>query len=297
MTSKSHKPRGLGRGLSALMADVTADSQGTSRSPADQGEKTVPVELLRANPEQPRRAFDADDLADLANSIREKGILQPLIVRPAGDGQYEIVAGERRWRAAQMAQLHQVPVIIRDFTDTEVLEVAIIENIQRADLNAVEEAAGFRQLMDRFGHTQERLAEALGKSRSYIANILRLLTLPPDVQALVADGSLSAGHARALITAEDPSELARIVVNKGLSVRETEALVKRRQQSEEPSRTQVPEPASTKDADTRALEQDLSAILAMKVAIRHKSGTETGQVILSYENLDQLDDLCAKLSR
>ena len=235
---------------------------------------------------------------ELSASIKEKGILQPLIVRPADGGMFEIVAGERRWRAAQLAQLHEVPVLVRELNDTEVLEIAIIENIQRADLNAVEEAAGYRQLMDKFGHTQEKLAEVLGKSRSHIANLLRLLSLPDDVQQMVIEGKLSAGHARALITSDNPSELARIVVRDGLSVRATEALVKKQSEGEKPTATVRPQSTGgDKDADTRALEKDLSAILAMKVTINHKSGTETGQVILTYENLDQLDDLCAKLSR
>lgn len=298
MSAKKAKPRGLGRGLSALMADVTQDPQGQVSAAPRRPDMKVPIEKLRANPNQPRRTFSQEQLDELAASVKEKGIIQPLIVRPVEDGQYEIVAGERRWRAAQMAQLHDIPVIVREFDDTEVLEVAIIENIQRADLNAVEEAAGYKQLMDRFGHTQEKLAEALGKSRSHIANLLRLLSLPADVQTLVVEGKLSAGHARALITAENPSELAKTVVKEGLSVRATEALVKKQQQSN----TDKPAPRSRnlyagKDADTRALEKDLSAILAMKVVINHKPGTETGQVVLTYENLDQLDDLCAKLSR
>ncbi len=298
MSAKKAKPRGLGRGLSALMADVTQETDGRMTAEPRRPDMTVPIEKLQANPNQPRRTFQPEQLDELASSVKEKGIIQPLIVRSIGDGAYEIVAGERRWRAAQMAQLHDIPVIIREFDDTEVLEVAIIENIQRADLNAVEEAAGFKQLMDRFGHTQEKLAEALGKSRSHIANLLRLLSLPMDVQALVIEGKLSAGHARALITAEDPSDLAKRVVKDGLSVRATEALVKKQQQGE-PER---PAPKSRnlhvgKDADTRALEKDLSAILAMKVSINHKPGTESGQVVLTYENLDQLDDLCAKLSR
>ncbi|TMV07194.1 ParB/RepB/Spo0J family partition protein [Ruegeria sediminis] len=297
MSVKKGKPRGLGRGLSALMADVAQDTGAASIEPRRPDMK-VPIEKVRANPNQPRRTFSKEPLDELAASIKEKGIIQPLIVRPVGKGEYEIVAGERRWRAAQMAQLHEIPVLVREFDDTEVLEVAIIENIQRADLNAVEEAAGYRQLMDRFGHTQEKLAEALGKSRSHIANLLRLLSLPLDVQTLVVEGKLSAGHARALITAENPSELARMVVRDGLSVRATEALVKKQQQPEGEARTARPRnPAGDKDADTRALEKDLSAILAMKVAINHKPGTETGQVVLTYENLDQLDDLCAKLSR
>jgi ParB family transcriptional regulator, chromosome partitioning protein len=299
LASKNSKPRGLGRGLSALMADVSQESGVQEPSVSRRPDQTVPIEKLKANPNQPRRTFNQGDLDDLAASIKEKGILQPLIVRPIEGGDYEIVAGERRWRAAQISQLHDVPVLIRDLDDTEVLEIAIIENIQRADLNAVEEAAGFRQLMDKFGHTQEKLAAALGKSRSHIANLLRLLSLPEDVQDLVVAGELSAGHARALITSENPSELAKIVVRDGLSVRATEALVKRQQQPDTSSSVTVPKakPTGEKDADTRALERDLSAILAMKVAINHKAGTEMGQVTLTYENLDQLDDLCAKLSR
>ncbi len=298
MNAKKGKPRGLGRGLSALMADVTQDVEGIATPEPRRPDLKVPIEKLRANPDQPRRTFSQEQLDELAASIKEKGIIQPLIVRPVGDGDYEIVAGERRWRAAQMAQLHDIPVIVREFNDTEVLEVAIIENIQRADLNAVEEAAGYKQLMDRFGHTQEKLAEALGKSRSHIANLLRLLTLPIEVQTLVIEGKLSAGHARALITADNPTDLAKIIVRDGLSVRATELLVKKQQQKEknEPVR-KTRNPDTGKDADTRALEKDLSAILAMKVSINHKAGSEAGQVVLTYENLDQLDDLCAKLSR
>ncbi|CUK13746.1 Chromosome-partitioning protein ParB [Ruegeria denitrificans] len=297
MAVKKSKPRGLGRGLSALMADVTQETEGLLPAEPRRPDMKVPIEKLRANPNQPRRTFSADRLDELAASVKEKGIIQPLIVREISGGGYEIVAGERRWRAAQMAQLHDIPVIVREFDDTEVLEVAIIENIQRADLNAVEEAAGYKQLMDRFGHTQEKLAEALGKSRSHIANLLRLLSLPLDVQTLVIEGKLSAGHARALITAENPSELAKIVVKDGLSVRATEALVKKQQADPVKAAPRSRNLDAGKDADTRALEKDLSAILAMRVAINHKAGTETGQVVLTYENLDQLDDLCAKLSR
>ncbi|SDD64635.1 ParB/RepB/Spo0J family partition protein [Ruegeria marina] len=294
----SNKPRGLGRGLSALMADVTHSAETQAADSPRRPDRAVPIEKLRANPNQPRRSFTQEALDELAASIKEKGILQPLIVRPVEGGMYEIVAGERRWRAAQLAQLHDIPVLIRELDDTEVLEIAIIENIQRADLNAVEEAAGYRQLMDRFGHTQEKLAEALGKSRSHIANLLRLLSLPDDVQQMVVEGKLSAGHARALITSDNPLELAKIVVRDGLSVRATEALVKKQAEGDKPAAPVRPKTIrDDKDADTRALEKDLSAILAMKVVINHKPGTETGQVILTYENLDQLDDLCAKLSR
>lgn len=295
MTDKKAKPRGLGRGLSALMADVRPDADSPDAAP--RSDMTVPIEKLSANPDQPRRSFDQEDLDDLANSIREKGIIQPLIVRPVGSGAYQIVAGERRWRAAQRAQLHQVPVLVRNLDDTEVLEIAIIENIQRADLNALEEAVGYRQLMDRFGHTQERLSQALGKSRSHIANLLRLLTLPDDVQALVREGKLSAGHARALITSENPSELAQKVVRGALSVRATEAMVKKQLAGDAGQGKPTRKQPSEKDADTRALEGDLSAMLGMKVSIDHKPGGESGRVVISYETLDQLDDLCGRLSR
>lgn len=293
---KQEKRRGLGRGLSALMADVepAANETGEGTRRAD---RFVPVERIFPNPDQPRRQFTQDALQELANSIAEKGVIQPLIVRPRGEDGFEIVAGERRWRASQMAQLHEVPVIVREFTDTEVLEVAIIENIQRADLNPVEEAMGFRQLMDRFGHTQEKLAKALGKSRSHIANLLRLLTLPDEVREMLQKGEISAGHARALVTCEDPVGLAKRIVAQGLSVRETEKLAK---QSANPPEENAPvtsflsEPKG-KDADTRALEGDLSAQLGLKVSVEHKAGTEGGKLVLNYTSLEQLDDLCRRL--
>ena len=290
--------RGLGRGLSALMADVEAvPTRATAEQAPGKPETYVDIALVAPNPDQPRRTFAEETLNELASSIREKGIIQPLILRrnPRDPEGYEIVAGERRWRAAQRAQLHQVPAIVRDLDDTEVLEIAIIENIQRADLNAVEEASGYRQLMDRFGHTQEQLAEALGKSRSHIANFLRLLTLPDDVLELVRQGSLSAGHARALITTDDPSGLAKAIVAKGLSVRQAEALVKKRAEaSEKPRQTSNVTPL--KDADTRQLEADLSAALGLKVSINHDLGGASGALVLKYKSLDQLDDLCRKLS-
>ncbi|GKY86455.1 ParB/RepB/Spo0J family partition protein [Sinisalibacter aestuarii] len=294
----SKKPtRGLGRGLSALMADVAETSHeeptGEASAPARRADQMIAIEQIVPNPDQPRRQFTQDQLEDLAASIREKGVIQPLILRRTGrDGVYEIVAGERRWRAAQMAQLHAVPALIRDYTDTEALEIAIIENIQRADLNAVEEAAGYRELMDRFGHTQEKLAEALGKSRPHIANMLRLLNLPEDVLDLLRKGALSAGHARALITAEDPSALAAQVVARGLSVREVERLAKAPKKAEKPT----PQPKTReKDADTVALEHDLSAALGMKVSIDHRPGQEAGSMTIRYATLDGLDDLCRKL--
>ncbi|MEM9797636.1 MAG: ParB/RepB/Spo0J family partition protein [Pseudomonadota bacterium] len=281
------------RGLSALMADVGVDAQDVRSSTAS--ERSLPIERLHPNPDQPRRRFAEEDLSDLASSIAQKGIIQPLIVRKSERqaDQFEIVAGERRWRAAQRSGLHEVPVIVRDFSDTEVLEVAIIENIQRADLNPVEEALGFRQLMDRFGHTQEQLSTVLGKSRSHIANLMRLLKLPDDVQDMLQDGRLSAGHARALINAEDPVGLAKRVVAGGLSVRETERLVRSSARSE--TSTQPQSGKSTKDADTRALEGDLAMALGLGVSIDHTTGGG-GKVTLSYGSLEQLDRLCELLS-
>lgn len=285
--------RGLGRGLSALMADVAPEEPKGEGASARKPDQFVPIERIVPNPDQPRRTFTPADLDDLAASIKEKGIIQPLILRKkGGDETYEIVAGERRWRAAQMAQLHEVPALVREYTDTEALEIAIIENIQRADLNAVEEAAGYRELMDRFGHTQEKMAEALGKSRSHIANMLRLLNLPGDVQELLREGRISAGHARALVTAQDPSGLARTVVAKGLSVRDVERLAKKSGAEEKPKRTR---PASRKDADTVALEGDLSAAIGLKVEIDHKPGQEAGVVTIRYDSLEELDDICRKL--
>ncbi|WP_425044913.1 ParB/RepB/Spo0J family partition protein [Primorskyibacter sp. S87] len=298
MSDKKTKPRGLGRGLSALMADVAPVAETTSEDSRRTADIVVPIEKLVPNPDQPRRDFRPEDLDDLAASIREKGVLQPLIVRPASDGAFEIVAGERRWRASQQAQLHEIPVLVREYSDTEVLEVAIIENIQRANLNAVEEAAGYRQLMDRFGHTQEKLSEALGKSRSHIANLLRLLSLPDDVQSYLRDGKLSAGHARALIMVDNPSEVAKAVIQKGLSVRATEAMVKKQKAGPPEGATRrASRKVSEKDADTRALEGDLSSGLGMKVSIDHKPNSESGKVLISYETLEQLDELCSLLTR
>jgi len=295
MSNKIERKRGLGRGLSALMADVNETETVAAKGPAA-ADQFVPIERISPNPDQPRKQFVQSDLDDLTASIKEKGVLQPLIVRARENGEYEIVAGERRWRAAQAAKLHELPVIVRDFTDIEVLEVAIIENIQRADLNAAEEAAGYRQLMDRFGHTQEKMAEALGKSRSHIANLLRLLNLPAPVQELLRDGQLSAGHARALVPAQDPLKLAQQVIKGGLSVRATEALVKRQLSGDAPPKAKRDTGTEEKDADTIALEGDLSANLGMRVQLSHKPGQETGQMSIKYTSLDQLDELCRLLS-
>ncbi len=294
MSEKRQERRGLGRGLSALMADVAPAVETPVSGQPRKTEQSIAIDRITPNPDQPRRSFSEDALTDLANSIREKGIIQPLILRvnPRDPRGFEIVAGERRWRAAQRAQLHEVPAIVRDFDDTEVLEVAIIENIQRADLNAVEEASGYRQLMDRFGHTQEKLAEALGKSRSHIANTLRLLSLPDEVLAMLRDGHISAGHARAILTSPDPVALAREVVRKGLSVRQTEKAAKRRPAA---ARRRV-DAKPAKDADTRLLEQDMSAALGMKVAISHGPGGDSGTVTIRYETLEELDEICRRLS-
>lgn len=298
---KKPERRGLGRGLSALMADINVDVDtrfdSSSVVATQSPEIFVPVEKLVPNPRQPRRDFLPEALESLADSIRQKGVLQPLIVRPVPDSDtFEIVAGERRWRAAQLAQVHELPVLVRDFNDTEVLEVAIIENIQRSDLNAIEEAMGFRQLMDRFGHTQEKLAEALSKSRSHIANLLRLLNLPDDVQVMLREGRLSAGHARALITAPNASALAQQVVSRGLSVRETEKLAKT-EIGGGPKKASGPSAKRfEKDADTRALEADLSANLRMAVSINHEPGGEAGVMTIRYNSLDDLDSLCRVLS-
>jgi len=292
MADRKQEKRGLGRGLSALMADVQPEPHpDTERRLTN----LVPIEKLEPNPDQPRRSFPQEELDSLANSIKEKGIIQPLIVRKnaAKTNSYEIVAGERRWRAAQLAKLHEVPVLVREFDDREVLEIAIIENIQREDLNPVDEAKGFRLLMDRFGHTQEEMSKALSKSRSHIANMLRLLQLPDDVQDLLQTGKLSAGHARALITSPDASKLAKMVLAKGLSVREVERLVKEgvKKSGSKPARR-----SKSKDADTINLEQELSSTIGMKVSIDHKNGTESGAVTISYESMLDLDALCSALS-
>ena len=294
MVQAKSERRGLGRGLSALMADVEpALATSDVTPPPRRAETHVDIALITPNPEQPRRRFSESALNDLAASIAEKGIIQPLILRrdPHKPTGYQIVAGERRWRAAQKAQLHEVPAIIRELDDTEVLEIAIIENIQRSDLNAIEEAAGYRQLMDRFGHTQEKLAQALGKSRSHIANLLRLLNLPEAVLEMVRSEQISAGHARALITAPDPTALAHQVVKKGLSVRQTESLAK----------STAPKSSNSngtpqKDADTVALEKDLAAALGMQVAIQHSRDGEEGTVSIKYRDLEQLDEICRRLS-
>jgi ParB family chromosome partitioning protein len=294
MSDKKPVRSGLGRGLSALMADVASPQRvdAIREVPRD----FLAIDLLIPNPNQPRRDFAEDAMRDLADSIRQKGVIQPLIVRQAVvPGKYEIVAGERRWRAAQMAGLHEVPVLVRDYDDEQVLEIAILENIQRADLNAVEEALAYRQLMDRFGHTQEQLAHSLSRSRSHIANTLRLLSLSEPVLAMVREGRLSAGHARALITSPRSQDLAVEVLKRGLSVRETERLAKQ-PPGQSGAAGQSRRPLS-KDADTIAIENDLSANLHMLVQITHNGPGDGGMITIKYRSLDQLDMLCDVLSK
>ena len=282
--------RGLGRGISALI--------GESEPLAGEGTETpreAPIELLRRNPDQPRRHFDEAELEELTASIREKGVLQPILVRPApgAPGEFQIVAGERRWRAAQRAGVRSLPVVVRDLNDLDVLEIGLIENVQRADLNALEEAAAYKALIERFGRTQEAVAQAVGKSRSHVANALRLLTLPEPVQEHVTAGRLSAGHARAIASAPDPGALARAIVEKDLSVRQAEALARHAQEdrADRPRRSE----SRGGNSDAEALAQSLSEKLGLKVEIADRRGR--GEVLIRYRNLEQLDDLCERLMR
>lgn len=282
--------RGLGRGLSALLGDdpIPERSDAAATSPA----REVPIDRLRPNSFQPRHRFDEDDISALEASIRELGIIQPILVRSvAGEPQnYEIVAGERRWRAAQRAQLHQVPVVVKELDDVRALEIAIVENVQRADLSPIEEGDGYQRLIDEFGHTQEKLAQIIGKSRSHIANTLRLLNLPFKIKDLIEDGSLSAGHGRALLGAANPLELAKTVVKKGLNVRQVEKLVK----AESTPPTARAKPTFGKDADTLALEGEISNALGLKIEILHQ-GAAGGDVRIRYQTLEQLDEICRRL--
>lgn len=282
------RPTGLGRGLSSLLGEVAQEaplSGGMARS----GVQMLPVASLEPHPRQPRRHFAEEALDELAASIRARGLIQPIVVRPHG-GRYQIVAGERRWRAAQRAQLHEVPVILRDFDDAETLEVAIVENIQRQDLNAIEEAEAYRRLIEEFGHTQEALGRLVHKSRSHVANLLRLLDLPESVRVSVASGALTMGHARALAAAAHPEALAEQVVKRGLSVRETESLVRAGKES----RTRSSRSQGGVDADIAALERQLGDLLGLVVKIGHRA--EGGTVALHYSSLDQLDMICQRLS-
>ena len=284
--------RRLGRGLAALIGEIDRPAQPQEVKVV--ADSTVPIEFLSPNPRNPRRNFAEADLADLAQSIREHGIVQPVVARPSGEaGRFEIIAGERRWRAAQRAGLAQIPVIVRDVNDRVALELAIIENVQRADLNPVEEALGYQQLLDEHDYTQADLGQIIGKSRSHVANTLRLLKLPAPVRDLIIDGSLSAGHARTLVTAEDPVGLARRIIEGGLSVRQAEALAQQPAQNDNGPRSAPKRVA--KDADTTALEKLLSDASGLKVAISHKE--KGGEVRISYRTLEQLDELCRRLQQ
>jgi len=283
--------RGLGRGLEALLGDNPVEPP--AGPDGERATREVPIENLRPNKFQPRHTFDEEDIASLEASIRELGIIQPILVRQiAGEPQnFEIVAGERRWRAAQRARLHQVPVVVKELDDVKSLEIAIVENVQRADLSAIEEADGYQRLADEFGHTQEQLATIIGKSRSHIANTIRLLNLPHKIKKMIEDGSLSAGHGRALLAAEDPLTLAKAAVKKGLNVRQVEKLVKKQSAPRSTAAARTP---FGKDADTLALEGDVSNAIGLKVQIDHQ-GDAGGEVHISYQTLEQLDEICRRL--
>lgn len=283
------KRRGLGRGLSALLGDEEGVPEGAPR--------TVRIDLLHPGRYQPRHQFDPAAIETLAQSIREKGVLQPLLVRrhPSLPDEYEIIAGERRWRASQVVQLHEVPVVVREIDDREALEIALVENLQRQDLSALEEAEAYQRLMDEFRHTQEAVAQAVGKSRSHVANTLRLLELPLTVKRLLGEGKLTAGHARALLGTEDPVVLANEVVRRGLNVRQAERLAKRGK-IKSSARQAPPRPfPDNKDADTRALERELSMVLGLIVSI-DPTGTG-GTITIRYQTLEQLDDVLRRLSQ
>jgi ParB family chromosome partitioning protein len=276
--------KGLGRGLSSLMGEVS-DEQTESLSST---ETKIPISKLRPSPIQPRRIFEKASIAELADSIKSKGLVQPILVRPSksNPGDYEIIAGERRWRAAQVAQLHEISAVIRNLDDVESLEIAIIENVQRADLSPIEEAAGYKKLMENYGHTQEALSEIVGKSRSHVANIIRLLSLPHSIQDMISQGSISSGHARAIMNSAFPEQLAEKIINENLSVRQTEALVK--------SKKPVVKKLKLKDPDTLDLEKKLSEKLGLDVLINH-THKRGGSIKIKYRSLDQLELVTSKL--
>ena len=291
------KRRTLGRGLNALLGE---DGDEYASPEAGRPARAIPVELIDPGRFQPRRQFDKDELAALTQSVRAHGVLQPILVRhhPDNPGRYELIAGERRWLAAQAAQLHEIPALIKDLGDKDVLEIALVENIQREDLTPLEEAAAYQRLIAEFGHTQEDLGEAVGKSRSHIANTLRLLQLPDAVKGLINTGQLSAGHARALLAAKDPEALAMTVVGRDLNVRQTEALVKAEKDGgagNGAGRPAKKAPSTTKSPDTQALESELEHLLGLTVEIR-EHGT-AGELIIRYKSLEQLDDVLQRLSR
>ncbi|ALA17297.1 MULTISPECIES: ParB/RepB/Spo0J family partition protein [unclassified Chelatococcus] len=282
----------LGRGLAALIGEVGEDFGDAGRGP--RGQRAVPIEFLRPNPRNPRKVFDDEALDELANSIRERGLIQPIVVRAVPNlvDVFEIVAGERRWRGAQRAGLHEVPVVVIEADDRLALEIAIIENVQRADLNPIEEAVGYEQLMAEFQYSQNDLAQVIGKSRSHVANTLRLLRLPDSIKSKVNDGVLSAGHARALLSVSDPEAIAERVVAQGLNVRDVERIAQEEARGgEEPGREL--RPRKEKDPDTRALEQALEDVLGLAVSVEHKA--QGGEVRIRYKTLEQLDALCRRL--
>ena len=279
--------RRLGRGLAALIGDDTSEEAVVQDA---RSLRHVPVELLHPNPNNPRKHFAEEDLESLAKSLKDKGLLQPLVVRPRADGSFEIVAGERRWRASQMAGIHELPVLIRELDDRETLEIALIENIQRSDLNALEEARAYRQLMDQYNYTQQQLADSIGKSRSHIANTMRLLSLPEAIQHQIENGKLTAGHARSLVATEYPAEMADQIIKLGLTVREAEELARKNSVAPE-----TKSHSSEKDADTRALEKTLTETLGLSTSIKHR-GNGGGSVLISYKSLDQLDEVIRKLT-
>lgn len=311
-SKQSGKPRGLGRGLSSLLGDagVAATTGTAAPQPAAMagdglpvqnlsGLADIPVEWINVGPWQPRRRFDKEKLAELADSIRVKGLLQPILLRPQEDGanRYQLIAGERRWRAAQMAQLHVVPAIIREMSDEEAHELALIENVQRADLSAVEEAEGYRQLIDNFGYTQEQLSEIIGKSRSHIANLLRLLALPEEVSTLVVEGKLTMGQVRPLIGHPDCVVLARRVAEKGLSARQVEALVKAQKSSSATRAVDTPPSRDVKPADIRAIEEEMQSKLGLRLDIDWNVDKERGRLIMHFNSLEQFEAVMAKLER
>jgi ParB family chromosome partitioning protein len=279
----------LGRGLAALIGDVGEESQTTQDNNAGRKPRRAPVENLRTNPRNPRKTFTETELEELSASVRERGIIQPIVVRALRDDKFEIIAGERRWRAAQRAGLHEVPIVVVEATDAQSLELAIIENVQRADLNAMEEAAGYQALMDTFSHGQDDVAQIVGKSRSHVANTLRLLKLPEPVKAYVAAGKLSAGHARMLIGQPNPEAMANDIVSRGLNVRQVEAIAR------EASKPQAKSAKATKDADTRALEKQMSDALGYAVSVDQRG--KGGSVKISYRSLEQLDDIIRRLAK
>ena len=297
MTRRQDPKKGLGRGLSALLGDLDDEAEASGAVAPESPVATLPIERIQPNPAQPRRDFDEAELDELAASIAERGVIQPIVVRPDPDSAdtYQIVAGERRWRAAQRAQLHEMPVVVRALEDRDMLELAIVENVQRSDLNPIEEATGYARLIESFGYTQDALARVIGKSRSHLANLMRLLSLPDEVQRHVRDGALSAGHARALIAAEDPAALAAKAIRQGLTVRQLEQAAKAGGGAGRAGPGARASGAPQKDADTRLLEGDLSAAIGMKVEIRH-GNTGGGELRISYRSLEDLDQICRKLA-